>query len=653
MKWVLIFLFCCPVHLFARTVYLDELDTRYMVQDWGYPQVNKSVLGGPLRVAGVQYDRGIGTHSISRLLVALEGKALSFSGWAGADDLNDFGGNMEFELIADEVLVWTSGVLHKGMPALPFCIDLRGVRKLALLVKEGGDGIMYDHADWLDARFETMSGIMAEPCVPSAKINEAKYILTPQPSASPRINGPKVLGVRPGNPVLFTIPATGERPMRFNAEHLPDGLTLDPVRGVIKGTIRQAGTYNVALKAESSWGSDIRMLRIEAGDRICLPPPMGWNSWNCWGLKVDEQKVKDAADFMGKSLVQHGWAYINIDDGWEAEQRSGDGTLNGNAKFPDFRRLCGSIHDKGLKFGIYSSPGPQTCGGHLGSYGYEQKDAATWADWGVDYLKYDYCYYSQIAPAPTEVLIKHPYVVMRQALDRVKRDIVYCVGFGAPRVWYWGQEAGGNQWRTTRDITDEWNVVTAIGFFQDVCAPVVRPGQYNDPDMLVVGRLGQGWGDKVHDSYLTADEQYTHVSLWCLQSAPLLIGCDLSHIDDFTMNLLTNDEVIAVDQDPLAMPVRKLIRPEGQVWYKWLEDGSMAVGLFNVDPYFILWDQAKGETVQREKTAMTLTFSDLGLTGRFKVRDLWRQQDLGIFEGSYSTAVPYHGVRLIKLTPEK
>lgn len=138
MKWVLIFLLCCPVHLFARTVYLDELDTRYMVQDWGYPQVNKSVLGGPLRVAGVQYDRGIGTHSISRLLVALEGKALSFSGWAGADDLNDFGGNMEFELIADEVLVWTSGVLHKGMPALPFCIDLRGVRKLALLVKEGG-----------------------------------------------------------------------------------------------------------------------------------------------------------------------------------------------------------------------------------------------------------------------------------------------------------------------------------------------------------------------------------------------------------------------------------------------------------------------------------------------------------------------------------
>ncbi|MBS1604701.1 MAG: NPCBM/NEW2 domain-containing protein, partial [Bacteroidetes bacterium] len=631
MKWVPMCVLLFPVCLFARTVYLDELDTRYMLQDWGFPQTNKSVLGGPLRVAGVRYERGIGTHSISRLLIDLQGKALSFSGWAGADDLNDFGGNMEFELIADERLLWTSGILHKGMPAVPFCVGLQGVHQLALLVKEGGDGIMYDHADWLDARFLTDGEVVAEPCLPTTTVDAGKFILTPKPPASPRINGPKVLGVRPGNPVLFAIPATGERPMRFSAAHLPGGLTLDPVSGLITGTVGEAGTYNVVLTAANPLGSDVRILRIEAGDRICLTPPMGWNSWNCWGLKVDEQKVKDAAEFMGRDLIRHGWSYINIDDGWEATHRSADSTLNGNSRFPDFRNLCSSIHDRGLKFGIYSSPGPQTCGGHLGSYGHEDKDAATWADWGVDYLKYDYCYYSQIAPEPTEALIKHPYAVMRQALDKVKRDIVYCVGYGAPRVWYWGKEAGGNQWRTTRDITDDWNVVTAIGFFQDLCAPATEPGRYNDPDMLVVGRLGQGWGDKVHDSHLTADEQYTHVSLWCLQSAPLLIGCDLSHVDDFTMNLLTNDEVIAVDQDPLAMPVTKLIRPEGQVWYKWLEDGSIAVGLFNVNPYFILWDKAKGEAIQKKKTAMTLSFADLGLKGRFRVRDLWRQKDLGSF----------------------
>jgi alpha-galactosidase len=196
-------------------------------------------------------------------------------------------------------------------------------------------------------------------------------------------------------------------------------------------------------------------------------------------------------------------------------------------------------------------------------------------------------------------------------------------------------------------------VVASIGFFQDVCAPVVRPGCYNDPDMLVVGRLGMGWGDKVHDSRLTPDEQYTHVSLWCLQSAPLLIGCDLSNIDAFTMNLLTNDEVIAVDQDPLVMPVKKIQTQQGQIWYKYLEDGSVAAGMFNVDPYAVLWDQENGEKIQREKTTMNLQFSDLGLKGRFRVRDLWRQKDLGSFTGSFSSAIAYHGVTLVKLTPEK
>ena len=161
----------------------------------------------------------------------------------------------------------------------------------------------------------------------------------------------------------------------------------------------------------------------------------------------------------------------------------------------------------------------------------------------LDYLKYDHCGYLEIQEDASEKSIQEPYIVMRNALDNVNRDIVYCVGYGAPDVWSWGEEAGGNQWRTTRDITDEWNVVTAIGTFQDVCAQATAPGKYNDPDMLVVGKLGQGWGEKVHDSYLTADEQYSHISLWCLLSSPLLIGCDMANMDDFTLNLLTNNEV--------------------------------------------------------------------------------------------------------------
>lgn len=639
-----------PFMVFSKVIWLDELDIKTIYQDWGNAQINKSILGTPFKVAGTKYKRGIGTHSVSRYLVDLNGKAKSFSGLVGADDRNDYAGNMEFRILADQKVVWQSGIMHKGMPAKPFSVDLKNVQKLALLVTEGGDGIMYDHADWLEAKFETSGDVVPEPVKPEP-IGGEKYILTPKPDDHPKINNSKVFGVRPGNPFLLTTAATGKRPMSFSATNLPEGLKLDTNTGIISGSISRKGTYPVILHAGNSLGKDSQVLRIEVGDEICLTPPMGWNSWNCWGLKVDEQRVKDAADFMSKNLKDHGWTYINIDDGWEAKARTTEGELLGNDKFPDFKRLCNYIHDQGLKFGIYSSPGPLTCGGHLGSYQHEDRDAQTWADWGVDYLKYDYCFYCDIAPNPTEELIKEPYVVMRKSLDKVNRDMVYCVGYGAPNVWNWGLEAGGNQWRTTRDITDDWNIVRSIGFFQDVCAHVTRPGKYNDPDMLVVGKLGLGWGSKVHDSYLTADEQYSHISLWCILSAPLLIGCDMSDIDDFTMNLLTNDEVIAVDQDAAVMPAVKIQKENGQIWYKYLEDGSIAVGFFNVDPYFILWNQDESESIQKARYNMTLDFDEIQIKGKYKVRDLWRQKDLGIFNGRFTTDVAYHGVTFVKLTP--
>ena len=651
MKKILLLIFAIiPMTIFPQTIWLHDLDLSLMQQDWGTPLINKSVIGTELRVAGVKYEKGVGSHSISRFLVNLGGKATSFSGLVGADDNNDYYGNMEFKLIADKKVIWSSGLLLKGMPAVPFKVDLKGVQKLVLLIVEGGDGIMYDHADWLEAKFETSGSVIPESVVPQ-KIETKKYILTPTASDKPKINGAKVFGVRPQNPFLFTVPATGKRPLTFSAINLPEGLVLDKEKGILTGSISKRGTYNVILKAENKLGSDTRILRIEVGDQIALTPPMGWNSWNCWGLKVDEQKVKDAADFMSNNLINHGWAYINIDDGWEADKREPDGQLLGNDKFPDFKRLCDYIHSKGLKFGIYSSPGPTTCGGHLASYKYEETDAKTWADWGVDYLKYDYCSHCQIVPFPTEELIKKPYAIMRNALDKVHRDIVYCVGYGVPNVWNWAQDVGGDQWRTTRDITDEWNIVSSIGFFQDVCAFVVKPGKYNDPDMLVVGKLGMGWGSKVHDSYLSADEQYSHISLWSIQSAPLLIGCDMSDIDEFTLNLLTNDEVIAVDQDPLVFPSQKIMTDNGQIWFKYLEDGSLAVGFFNNDPYAILWNKKDGEKIQKVKYKMTLRFSDLNLKGKFQVRDLWRQKNLGVYENEFSTEVAYHGVTFVKITP--
>ena len=468
------------------------------------------------------------------------------------------------------------------------------------------------------------------------------YICTPAPVDAPRINGPQVVGHRPGKPFLFLIPVSGKRPISFRAEGIPPGLALDGNSGIISGTAVRSGDHSVMLIATNEAGSDSSRLLIRIGDAISLTPPMGWNSWNCWGLAVDQEKTIAAArSFREHGLADHGWTYINIDDGWEIpwddprDKRDGKGNILPNEKFPDMKALGDSIHALGLKFGIYSSPGPYTCGGYTASYGYEKNDAASLASWGIDYLKYDWCSYGQIAADRTLPELKKPYLVMKECLENVNRDIVYSLcQYGMGDVWEWGASVGGNLWRTTGDITDTWESLSEIGFSQVDNAPFAGPGHWNDPDMLVLGWVG--WGPRLHYTRLTPSEQYTHMSLWCLLSAPLLLGCDLEKLDPFTLNLITNDEVIAIDQDPLgkqAIPV--LIDGEVQVWMKDLADGSRAMGIFNLSDGPVNYE---------------LWFRDAGLEGEFSLRDIWRQKDLGKFETSYKTGLPAHGVILLKIS---
>ncbi len=466
------------------------------------------------------------------------------------------------------------------------------------------------------------------------------YILTPAPSPRPRINGARITGVRPGHPLLFRIPATGRRPLRFTVADLPAGLHLDAAQGIISGRLDRRGTYRVHIRATNALGSDTSHLDIVVGDLVGLTPAMGWNSWNAWGLSVNDQKVRRAADVMVRQgLVNHGWTYINIDDGWEQETRAADGSIRTNDKFPDMKALSDYVHSLGLKLGIYSSPGTRTCGGFLGSYQHELQDARSYAAWGIDYLKYDWCSYGQLYPHPNAEELRKPYQLMRACLDSVDRDIYFSLcQYGMGDVWTWGASVGGNSWRTTGDITDTWSSMSGIGFAQGKASPYSAPGHWNDPDMLVVGKVG--WGPSLHQTRLSPDEQYTHISLWCLLSAPLLIGCDMSQLDDFTLSLLTNDEVLAVDQDPLgkgAVPVSGAT-DSIQVWHKELADGSQAVGIFNL-----------GE----QPAAATLSLASLGLQGRQQLRDLWRQRDLGEYSDSYRGSVPAHGVLLLKISPAR
>jgi alpha-galactosidase len=614
----------------ADTFNLETLDLKQVEQGWGSPRAGQSVDGHPLSVGGQKFVHGLGTHAYSIFRLDLGGKGERFTANVGVDDEVGKRGSVSFKVVGDRKTLWESPTLHGGEPAKSVSVDLHGVKVLVLSVGDAGDGMDYDHADWADAQLVMTEGKPQALVVP----REPAVVLTPKASLQPRINGAKVFGVRPGSPFLFTIPATGQRPMTFAVDELPAGLQLDPQNGRITGVLAAKGNYLVTVHAKNSLGSDSRPLKVVCGELIALTPPLGWNSWNCFGCDVTEANVRAAADAMVSSgLINHGWTYINIDDCWEAG-RDSEGKVLSNKKFPDMKALTDYVHNKGLKIGLYSSPGPKTCAGHEGSYQHEAQDAQRYGEWGFDYLKYDWCSYGGIAPRPTlEQMIK-PYQVMRAGLDQVPRDIVFSLcQYGMGNVWEWGAKVGGNCWRTTGDISDSWSSMSGIGFGQAGHEKYVGPGHWNDPDMLVVGYVG--WSARVRPTKLTPNEQYTHISLWCLLCSPLLIGCDMTRLDEFTLNLLTNDEVLAVSQDPLGRQAARLAQDGPlEVWAKDLEDGSKAVGLFN-----------RGD----EADTITVKWSALGLTGSHTVRELWRQKDLGAFASEFQASVPRHGVVLVKV----
>ena len=501
------------------------------------------------------------------------------------------------------------------------------------------------------------------------------YILTPKPARTPRINGAKVFGLRPGSKCLYNIAATGDRPMTFSIDKLPKGLKLNAETGQITGSVKKEGTYRMMVTATNALGSYTRELRIVVGDKLALTPPMGWNSWNCWARDVTQEQVLSSARAMVSSgLVNHGWTYINIDDGWQGKRGGKWNAIQPNEKFPDMKALTREVHDMGLKLGIYSVPWVGTYAAHIGSYSdnpdgvnqwikdglhnenyryqkpngdywkdrkefyhhgkysFVEADVKQWEEWEVDYLKYDW-------NPNTRFHTKE----MFDALRKLDRDIILSLSNTAPLADAPFFMEHSECWRTTGDIRDTWKSISSIGFSQDKWIPFCRPGAWPDADMLVLGLVG--WGPKLHYTKLTPDEQYTHMSLWALFASPLLIGCDMARLDDFTLSLLTNDEVIEVNQDPLgyhAVPVWRKSDNSQVIYVKHLEDGSLAVGMFN-----------RGN----KPANISINPRMLGLyDGNRTVRDLWRQKDVGTLtddpgKGRYTALVPAHGVVLVKVYP--
>jgi alpha-galactosidase len=359
---------------------------------------------------------------------------------------------------------------------------------------------------------------------------------------------------------------------------------------------------------------------------LAKTPPMGWNSWNKFASGVSDEIVRQIADAMARNgMKDAGYVYVNIDDTWEAG-RDAQGNIQTNPKFPGMKALADYVHRKGLKLGIYSSPGPKTCAGYEGSFQHEEQDAKTYAAWGIDYLKYDWCSGSSVYDYHSMPAV---YAKMGQALLASGRPIVYSLcQYGVLNGPRWGASVGGNLWRTTGDISDNWRSMSHIGFdLQLDLAQYAGPGRWNDPDMLEIGNGG-----------MTDIEYRTHMSLWSLLAAPLLAGNDLRDVAPAILDMLTNKEVIAVDQDPLGKQATRVAK-EGdlEVWARPLAGGAYAAGLFN-----------RGASTAK----VTARWSDIGVSGKARVRDLWAHADGGETAGEFSSDVPSHGVVLIRIEPE-
>lgn len=620
----------------AGAMWVEEIGLERLSQRRGTPRVGRTVRDKPIRLGGVEYPHGIGTRSISEFVIDLKGNATRFASVVGIDDeIRGDVGSVSFEVWADDARVAASGIMGPGDTPKLLSADLTGARVLTLLVDDGGDTSNDDEVAWAGAMIELLQPARERPVAYIPPAEELPRIAAPSTASQPAIHGPRVTGATPGRPFLFRVPATGSPPLRFSAQGLPAGLALDAATGIISGKIESAGESVVQLSVRGPSGAARRELRIVAGkDALALTPPMGWNSWNVWGPAVDAEKVLRAAEQLERSgLAAHGFQYIVIDDTWSGP-RGPDGQILPNEKFPDMRALADAVHARGLKLGIYSSPGPKTCEDFAGSWQHEAQDAATFAAWGVDFLKYDWCSYEELAGDRSLAELQKPYRVMRDALARVDRDIVYALcQYGYGDVWQWGAEVGGHLWRSSGDLLDQWANLESVGFRQAGRERWTRPGEWNDTDMLVVGTLG--WGPNLRPSRLTPNEQLLHLSLWALQAAPLFIGADLAKLDTFTLSLLSNDEVIAVDQDPLGRAAGRVWSDaRREIWARPLADGTMAVGLFNRGLH---------------ASQVTVQWAQLGLQGRQPVRDLWQRKDLGVTQDKFTATVPRHGAVLLKI----
>lgn len=625
----------------TQTVSLNDLGFKRAVTVWHFIKPRLTITNKVPSLGGEPQPDGFGILGNAALVYELKGQAKRITGKVGIDDSvsGNFTHTAELLIYGDDKKLWESGPLRAGEKPVPFDVDLSGVKLLEVTTDYAGDQYQIAHISVADATI-TYSGFKPEPTFTRPKPRPADAFMPPKGPETPRITGARVFGVRPGSPFLFTVTASGRKPITLDVKGLPAGLKFDPKSGSITGKLNERGEFKVMLTAENELGKNERELKIVVGDKIALSPPMGWNSWLAYLHDVDQEKIEKTAELMvSLGLKDHGYLYVNIDDTWQGERTGKDMALQANQKFPDMKGLCDKIHSLGLKAGIYHTPWMASFGRYrggtaltaepdgpwsrdkakfsVGPVSFLNQDARQFGEWGFDYVKWDWHPHE-----PKEI------IAVGDALEQSGRDMVSSLSNRAIIDHAEVYKKHAQAWRTTNDCLGRWIFLNTICFGQDRWVEHVGPGNWPDLDLLVVGYC---WKRPVT---LTPDEQYLQMTMECLMGSPLLISSDLEKIDEFSLRLLTNDEVIEINQDPLGKAARRKLSRDGlEVYVKDLEDGSKAVGFFNRN---------------REPMKETVALKDLGLEGKYKVRDLWKREDLPDVQGTISVSPNPHGVQFYR-----
>ena len=506
-------------------------------------------------------------------------------------------------------------------------------------------------------------------CVRGARVREGE-ILTPLPGDAPRINGPQVYGCRPDKKFVYRIPCQGRRPITFKVIGLPEGMELDAQSGVMSGrTPKKAGSHMLTFHASNPHGEVSRPFKLEVGGKLALTPPTGWSSWGGYMLDIDQQTVLKVRDvFIKEGLADVGFQFICIDDGWgrihpklyagmvEGFSDSGfdrkdaikwvqtqfrrmgdfdpasvvgptrdkDGRPLPNGRFPDMKAMVDALHEEGIKAGIYSSPGLTTCQIQMGSWGHEAIDARQFAEWGFDFLKYDRCGIKFVVRNAQDsggnYTLEQLWKPMVGHLRDQDRDIIYNLcQYGFYEPWNWAPKWDMQSWRIGGDLNGhtENYFKQAMRIAKDL-REHSKPGQWNDPDFMYIHKIkdAENKGAPAHEIKLTTNQRYQYASLWSIICAPFFFSCDIDGIDEFTIRLMGNAEIVNVNQDELGKVAKVVRETQDQVvMTKPLVDGGMVLAVFNRS--------------EEQETEVPVTWTELGLQGTQAVRDLWRQRDLG------------------------